>query len=781
MLKRWLQTGTSATWGKLDDAIISLGLSSTGTASYDVKGRLYKNFETITSSIITGNCTLTSHLKIYYINSRFMTIKDQWPPEQPKHYSPLVLVHQQGPSTLEETTITASAKMKGNIDQYTSKTSSNITKNIQEVFSKLEQPSNSGQPRTILVEGSPGIGKSVLLKHISYLWASNILLTKSDFLFLLYLRDPAVQQIKSVDDLIYHFYKHKSKARDHLFRDGGKSVTFLLDGYDELPVDLRQNSFISSLLQLEIFPACLIVVSSRPHVSTHLRHNVTCRIEILGFSEENQTHFIQQSLEGQEEKILEVSKYLQTHPTIASLCYTPFNMTMLLFLYKQQATLPTHSTDLQNLFICLTICGHLSKSGIILEHEVTDLNELPQPYSDIIKHLSKFAFKLLNNDQLVFSLAEVKKYCPAIVDHPNGFGLLQAVEYIRVMTKTLSFHFVHFSVQEFLAAYYVTLLSLDEECTIIEEYFWSDIHYNMFNYYVALTNGQSPSFQEFLRSGKFMSDKFLVDKLRLLRLYSTFHEAGDNKMCHAIEETFSDKVISLESTTLLPNNLESLATLLICSSCENWDKLDLSKCHIQDYGLQILHRNICCSNITIKELWLEYNDLSSSSDSSLSNIVITCKVKVLGIYHNTNVGETEQFMAKIFTDPSVIEVLYMHYNTYSKIWTKHLFFSLKENVTLRCLGIGRTNISDDMCDVICEALTVNRTLRELYIWGNPFTNQGITMILNALKVNNTLELLQVTKHPDCVMTEINLLLDIIHEKRKSEGCYLTLKIEFLSW
>ena len=59
--------------------------------------------------------------------------------------------------------------MKGNIEQFISTTSSKTTKDLQEVLSQLEQPSNSGRPRTLLVEGSPGIGKSVLLKEISYL------------------------------------------------------------------------------------------------------------------------------------------------------------------------------------------------------------------------------------------------------------------------------------------------------------------------------------------------------------------------------------------------------------------------------------------------------------------------------------------------------------------------------------------------------------------------------------------------------------------------------------
>ena len=65
----------------------------------------------------------------------------------------------------------ASAITKGDIEEYLSTTGSKTTKDLQEVFSQLEQPSDSQYQHSILVEGSPGIGKSVLLKHIAYLWA----------------------------------------------------------------------------------------------------------------------------------------------------------------------------------------------------------------------------------------------------------------------------------------------------------------------------------------------------------------------------------------------------------------------------------------------------------------------------------------------------------------------------------------------------------------------------------------------------------------------------------
>jgi len=732
------------------------------------------------------NCTgVTSHLKTYYVNTRYITEQDQWPPVQPKHFTPLVVVHQEGQQSKKKIRDMASATMKGNIDKYISTASSKTTKDINEILSQLEKQSNGGKPRTLLIEGSPGIGKSVLLKQIAYLWATNKILTKSDFLFLLHLRDPAVQQMKSLECLVHHFYKSENKALScisQLTQNDGQSVTILLDGYDELPAGLRKNSFIAHLFEQKELPASALVVSSRPHASTHLRENVICRVEILGFSEEDRTHFIEQSLEGNEDEITKLNNYLKLHPTIAGLCFVPFNMTILLFLFKQQATLPTRSSGLYNLFICLTICRHLAKSGKNLEDEFTDINDLPQPYTDIVKQFSKFAFNSLNQNQLVFSLDEIKKHCPVIVDYPNGFGLIQAVEYVGLMTKTRSFNFAHFSVQEFLAAHYITTVSADEELSILEEFFWSDMHYNTFNFYVALTSGQRSSFKHFLRSGNdtvTIDDKFLKDKLQRLRLYRIFHEAGDISTCKTIEGKYTDKIIGLRGTTLSPNSLEDLATLLTCSSCKHWLELDLNSCYIQDYGLLLLHRNLHNTSIRIDNLWLYNNDLTSSSDSCLSDIIVTCRVKLLGLGHNKALGETSQFSNSILTHPSNVEIVLMYSsNQTTTKWVEYFFSSLRKNNTVKSLSVSDNNISDDVCGAICEALAVNKTLKELYMHNNPITGEASKLIVDALKDNNTLKIIRFPPFAEDITKEIRLSQQIVNEMRRDRGFDVNLDVKF---
>ena len=623
----------------------------------------------------------------------------------------------------------AAATSKGGIEEYLSTTTSKTTKDLQEVFSQLEQPSDSQHQCSILVEGSPGVGKSVLLKHIAYLWAQGELLTNTDFLFLLHLRDPSVQQMHSLDTLVHHFYhydKQASLVTSCIAQDSGKSVTILLDGYDELPVNLRQNSFIADLLHHKVLPACSIVVSSHPHASTHLRDNIICQVEILGFSESDQQHFIEHSLKDQPHKISELKQYLKHHSTISNLSFIPFNMTILVFLYKdkEERPLPTNSNGLYNLFICLTICRHLRvKCKITLDEEVEDLNKFPQPYSNIINQLSKFAFKALGNNQLVFTLAEIKKECPDIDKAINGFGLLQVVKYAGRMSKFLSLNFIHLSIQEFLAAHHVTTLPPSKELSILQENFWNNaVYYNMFDIYVALTNGQRPSFKQFLqpslmeRFKTFVTDReegpvgiskqFLNDKIKCFRMYCCFQEAGDMTMCKSIEDAtqLHKQQIDLSHTRLSTSDLECLTVFLTCSSHKEWKMLNLQGCHIQDHGLQILQRGLRSSDVTITWLSLGSNDLTAASSSAISDLIISCRVKTLWIGYNKTVGEDDRLYRTITDHSSMLEELWMTRVNLSSSGAMKLFTILSEAKKLRDLRIFNNDITDEACDTIIMAM-----------------------------------------------------------------------------
>ena len=516
----------------------------------------------------------------HYIRERFHNSCDgeTWPPDQPKHFVPLVLVRQQGQNISKQVTALPQLIQTGDvdIDEISSVASnhnqsipkcqpkpgnhkpiqgildsSKVTKELTEILASLKQPTDS---QFILIEGAPGIGKSFLLKEIAYRWGNKQILKTFKLVLLVPLRDPAVQQISLVKELFCNrgdtWDVEIATARsDYLVQNGGKDLTLLFDGFDEYPEALQKNSLIANILKRKVLPYCALGVSSRPHVTVHLREQATFTVDILGLPKIERNQFIQQILEDQPQKITELIQYLGDHSSISGLCVVPFHMVVLLFLYKKGVPLSNNSTELYNHFICLTICRHLAKYGHPLDNTITNFSDLPDPYNKIILQLSKFSLEAINNNRLIFTYDDIKAVCPDVAAIPgaiNGFGFLQAIQHFGLTGKTMTINFLHFTIQEFLAAQYVANLSPKSELAILKEKFWSDSHFNMFTIYIALTKGQRPSFKEFIKPslvqwfvgfliGEQVVNRFFDDPVKCFHLFQCFFEAGDKEICRYIE------------------------------------------------------------------------------------------------------------------------------------------------------------------------------------------------------------------------------------------------------
>ena len=743
-----------------------------------------------------------------------MVDDDTWPPEQPTSYMPLLLIHRKGQRTADEVITMAKLMHGGNIDKVAMVTgeqstvkhtklddrekldkmsdTSRATKEIEEILAPLE---NNTKSAFILIEGAPGIGKSVLMKEIAYKWGDNKQLLKNyELVLLVFLRDPSVQQVTSVNGLLRLFCKGDENATQivsagakYLLDNCGKTLTLLLDGYDEYPRDLQEASLIADILKRRVLPLCGLVVSSRPHASQHFHKQATIRVDILGFTPTEREHYIKQALLDQPQKIKELTQYLYQRPSVDSLCFIPFNMVILLYLCKQGFPLPNNTTELYHRFILFTINRHLSKLGNSLSDNITNLTDLPEPYNKIIQQLSKLSLEALNNNKLTFTRDEITAACPDIAATPgaiNGFGLLQAVQHIGLLAEKTTFNFIHFTVQEYLTAHYISHLPPDEELRVIETKFWSDIHFNMFTMYIALTKGQRSSFKKFLSSGNeaiAISDKFLTDQLKCLRLYSCFKEAGDTRLCDTIEraDIFHNRAIDLGGTALTASDVECISLFLASSINKEWKGLDLHSCYIQDKGLNTLWRMLRHTNdITINTLWLDYNGLKVQSSSLISQLTVRMKVKMLVISGNETIGEDQQLYTMLSNPSSVLERLYMISTQLSSTAATDLFTSLRNNHKLKKLYIHNNDITDDACDAITEALKSNSCLVLLGMYNNPLSSEAIVNIVQSLEANDTLQLIGLPYFPQATQENIRYLQEVVNNTRASRGCQVKLEIKF---
>ena len=725
-------------------------------------------------------CILRSHLECQYINTRFSRKKDALPPSQPNHFTPLVLSYENENNRRRTT-----------------------TKELSEVFSILDQ---SDKKHIILVKGSAGIGKTELLKHIAYCWAGgegcNLLLAKNNLVFLLCLKDREVQKINSLKKFVCYFYGYSDSNKIDFYEkkleeEQGRSVVLLLDGYDEYPPKLLQKkepTFISKILTRQVLPDCSIVISSRPHAPENLF--ITSEVEIVGFDEQGQDDFVKKYLAGEPSSTDTFNKYREANPAISSFCSIPFNMSVLVTMFKLDA-LPTSSTKLHNLFICKIIQRHTLRYQSRLEEEITDITDfknLSEHYSKIIGQLSKLAFEALKEIKQIFSLRKIKKACPDI-DTQNtddlGFGLLKPVECYEAISQNPKFTFIFTSVQEFLAAcYIINLPEKDEELAILNEIYHNDNYLNMVSFYIPLTKEKREALKNFVSSKKNenISNDNTRDYFKNLLLYKCFSESCDDEMCSIIEEKFSSdetgKRINLSKLSGI--DIEAIGTLITHSRDKQWNSLNLSGCHIRDAGIETLHQFLQSSksSVTIKKLWLYKNDLSSSSNSYLVDIVDTCRIEWLDISNNCNsLGQEAELFEKMLSFPSLQRLYISDVNLSSKVVIA-IFTLMKENKTnLKRLDMSNTALdyTDEVSDVIAEALQANNKLKHLKMCGNNIIPKcTIKCMVTAIHKNNTLRDLRLplSNYTDDFKKRIELENEAINGKRKDIKCKTMLTISF---
>ena len=172
---------------------------------------------------------------------------------------------------------------------------------------------------------------------------------------------------------------------------------------------------------------------------------------------------------------------------------------------------------------------------------------------------------------IVFTLAELKKICPNLTSRPsnwNGLGLLDSVKSFD-HGETVTYNFLHFSIQEYMAAYHISTLPNSQQIKFLKNTFWLIRYYTTWIMYAGRTGGNSFALNHFLSGNWFqitsrlfgtsISTKLLNDKIKCLHMFQCLAESKNDKMISLLGGIFQDKIINLSNQTLLPRDLSILA------------------------------------------------------------------------------------------------------------------------------------------------------------------------------------------------------------------------------
>ena len=356
--------------------------------------------------------------------------------------------------------------IQGQVDNILSEKSSIELENL---FINIEE-----ERKVVLVDGAPGSGKSTMTIHICQRWGKDELFQEFTMVIFVQLRDPVVQSAKSIADLLpCPDIQTAQLVANAIKASNGRGILWVMDGWDDLPSHLQKKSFLRDMITLpNISPIALssVIVTSRPIASHDLIESVSCRVEVLGFSSEEQKQYFTECLRGNTKAAGDLMERLTENSATIGFCSLPLNASIIAHLYLCNDSLPSNVHSIFPTFLrhilCRYICERLRKQeqGCILS-----LDNLPPELQGAFNEICKIAFAGTRENKVVFSLSDIDALDNAATI--TNMGLIQAVPSIDSDGKTVFFHFIHLSIQKCLTAYYIARLPASQQISTFNSLF----------------------------------------------------------------------------------------------------------------------------------------------------------------------------------------------------------------------------------------------------------------------------------------------------------------------
>ena len=773
-------------------------------------------------------------------------VATDWPPRIGKDFfGRLALVEKQDSSTQAES---AWHLLRGQVDK-TVKLTGNKEISVEDVL----QPTDSSLSLRVVIDGPPGIGKTTLCRKLLNMWSNGTLVHQQyDLVLYCPLRNSKIATATTLADLFVRQRYEVPMVTEWFEKRNGEGLLIIFDGWDELSEQLRQSSLAASIICKEKLDQCSVIVTSRSYASSSLLKMDTLnrQVQVIGFSKEEISTVIIQTLQKdtklaqelihenteQDEMILKYwpdAKYkshftttqsskdsqlavklindLEVRNDVQSLCYVPLVCSMVILVYKEGGHLPTTLTQLHENFILQTIRRHveIKPRHVIDPYTLGSLSSLPSQLAKPLQEMCQLAYTNLANTRMTFSSHQLQSLSEAVKE--DYLGLMTTfTEY-----SAKKYQFVHLSIQEFLAAWWIAKHEKKTE-EVFKDHF-DDDHFRMCLRFVAgLTHLEHESYQQYFNKQQLD----LQCKRKPLFGFETCHlsyfyqNTEIRQFDHIRSDDFDNVPILLlqllyesQNTTLCQVLAQSINNYSLCLyevSLSLFDWLCLSYC--------INNSNTTWNHLHLKDVFnlLEFvsNQLGYVSNQSLSvftagltnnSLQTQCKRLDAWLY-----GPTDELIHKLLQSPFLYNIqecycelssfgqyvpclvllqflnlpqlkilhLIMEHptiptvdNTYYTDKCTELEKCIEMNSTLQEMKIkyeGRNEITSTIISVI-RGVTRNKTITSLtiYLYSYKYTHAPPPLsdgvIEQLLKDNNTLQALSLNIPDYLLPSSLNIV------------------------
>uniref|UniRef100_A0A8K9UTD2 B30.2/SPRY domain-containing protein n=1 Tax=Oncorhynchus mykiss TaxID=8022 RepID=A0A8K9UTD2_ONCMY len=352
----------------------------------------------------------------------------------------------------------------------------------------FKQSSGQDKPiRTVLTKGVAGIGKTVCVQKFILDWAEGKANQDVQFVISLPFRElnlvrgekysfvellhKCVLETRVIErDFLNHILTKLQKPGN--CNESKYKVIFVLDGLDECRLTLDYETgkswcnvteptsvdvLLTNLIKGNLLLPALLWITSRPAATNHIPPGCVDQVtEVRGFNDPQKEEYFRKTF-SDEDLANRIISHVKTSRSLHIMCHIPVFCWILAAVLEH--VLSTDKNEempktLTQLFIGLLIFQTKQMNDKYHKKGERD----PRRDKESFMALGKLAFNQLENGNLIFYEADLKKYGIDVTEASVNSGVCTQIfrqDYGPFQNKV--YCFVHLSVQEFLAALYVFL------------------------------------------------------------------------------------------------------------------------------------------------------------------------------------------------------------------------------------------------------------------------------------------------------------------------------------
>ena len=624
-----------------------------------------------------------------------------------------------------------------------------------EIFNPHEE---CKQPRKVLIEGMPGMGKTTYCNKVAYDWAVNKqnggdCFPEFEMVLLLKCCDVEIESDlwEAIDDQLLPGEIHpKEKEKFFEFiRQNQSKVLLILDGLDELPSSKLPE--FTDIIQGKMLPLCHLVVTAREEAGIPVRKVCDTLLEIKGFTDQDSEEFIHKYFAGKEDLAEKLLDKIQNEESLQELTANPLNTALLCLLCEDfQGILPESRTQLYLEIIQCVLIRYRKKKGLPVEND-QDMIEI---YKVELKRLGLIALNGLFEDNMYLEVTGLSNKNANL----PGFGFLSAQPGGSKRRPCMCYGFTHKSFQEFFAAHFLC-------CQLVSKETSPEILVTNTRYFrelrevlkftcgllavrseesaVALINCMAneinkadvkeslPVALECIKECKIESSNFHMELARSLGACLELQEVK----CYEDHEgiAITDDAIAAVLAAVLKAN-RTLTSLMLLGD---------NKCPASAESLATALK----TNTTLTKLSFLNIELGPAGAESLATALKTNTTLMnLALCGNELSPADAESLAIALKANTTLTVLNLHSNNLGPAGAESLATALKTNTTLTNLDLSENNLSPAGADSLATALKTNTTLTKLVLFENNLGPAGAESLSTALKANTTLTNLRLDRN-----------------------------------